>query len=231
MLVTMPLSLHDLRAGADVFSHDGEKLGTLKHMVLKRSDLTLTHVVVDIGFLRSGHHLWEGGLGLDYDRVVPVDELHAVTDDRVELRLTAPEFKDMPEYTEEHFEDPHDLTPDDFDLTDVLVQAQRLAGFVNNVSNAWLVQRLNKPLDSVDIAEGTDVWRQNPHQKLGDIKRLLFDPATERLRAFVIRRGIIFQKDVVLPVRYITALYDDLVHVELTDAQLSQLREYEEQNE
>jgi uncharacterized protein YrrD len=231
MLVTMPLSLHDLRAGADVFSHDGEKLGTLKHMVLKRSDLTLTHVVVDIGFLRSGHHLWEGGLGLDYDRVVPVDELHAVTDDRVELRLTAPEFKDMPEYTEEHFEDPHDLTPDDFDLTDVLVQAQRLAGFVNNVSNAWLVQRLNKPLDSVDIAEGTDVWRQNPHQKLGDIKRLLFDPATERLRAFVIRRGIIFQKDVVLPVRYITALYDDLVHVELTDAQLSQLREYEEQDE
>ena len=228
MLVTMPLSLHDLRAGADVFSHEGEKLGTLKHMVLKRSDLTLTHVVVDIGFLRSGHHLWEGGLGLDYDRVVPVDELHAVTDDRVELRLTAPEFKDMPEYTEEHFEDPHDLTPDDFDLTDVLVQAQRLAGFVNNVSNAWLVQRLNKPLDSVDIAEGTDVWRQNPHQKLGDIKRLLFDPATERLRAFVIRRGIIFQKDVVLPVRYITALYDDLVHVELTDAQLSQLREYEE---
>jgi uncharacterized protein YrrD len=229
MLGPMPLSLHDLRAGADVYSHDGEKLGTLKHMVLKRSDLTLTHVVVDIGFLRSGHHLWEGGLGLDYDRVVPVGEVHSVSDDRVELRLTAGEFKEMPEYTQEHFEDPHDLTPDDFDLTDVVVQAQRLAGFVNNVSNAWLVQKLNKPLESVDIAEGTDVWRQTPHQKLGDIKRLLFDPANERLRAFVIRRGIMFQKDVILPVRYVSALYDDLVHVEITDAQLSQLREYRDE--
>ena len=227
----MPLSLHDLPAGVDVYSHDGEKLGSLKHMVLKRSDLTLTHVVVEIGFLRSGHHLWEGGLGLDYDRVVPVAQIHSVDDDRVELRLTASEFKDMPEYTQDHFEDPHDLTPDDFDLTDVVVQAQRLVGFVNNVSNAWLVRKLNKPLDSVDIAEGTDVWRQTPHQKLGDIKRLLFDPEDERLRAFVIRRGVIFQKDVILPVRYLSALYDDLVHAELTDAELSQLREYREQSD
>lgn len=224
----MPVSLHDLRAGVDVVSRDGEKLGSLKHMVLKRSDLTLTHVVVDIGFLRSGHHLWEGGLGLDYDRVLPVDEIHAVSDTRVELRLTASEFKDMPEYTQEHFEDPHDLTPDDFDLSDVVVQGQRLAGFLNNVNSAWLVRKLNKPLDSVDIAEGTDVWRQHPHQKLGDIKRLLFDPANERLRAFVVRRGIIFHHDVILPVRYVSELFDDLVHVDLTDAELSQLREYHE---
>jgi uncharacterized protein YrrD len=224
----MPISLHDLRAGTDVYSRDGEKLGSLKHMVLKRSDLTLTHVVVDIGFLRSGHHLWEGGLGLDYDRVVPVDEVHAVSDDRVELRLTAAEFKDMPEYTQEHFEEPHDLTPNDFDLADVAVRGQQMAGFINSVGNAWLVQKLNKPLDSVDIAEGTGVWRQEPHQKLGDVMRLLFDPENERLRAFVIRRGVIFHHDVILPVRYVSEFYDDVIHVELTDAELAQLREYDE---
>ena len=228
MLRAMAVSLHDLRAGIDVFSRDGEKLGSLKHMVLKRSDLTLTHVVVDIGFLRSGHHLWEGGIGLDYDRVLPVDQIHAASDERLELRLTAAEFKDMPEYSLEHFEDPHDLTPDDFDISDVVVQAQRLAGFLNNVNSAWLVRKLNKPLDSVDIAEGTDVWREHPHQKLGDIMRLLFDPRTDRLRAFVIRRGIIFKQDVVLPVRYISELFDDLVRVDLTDEELSQLREYHE---
>ena len=127
----MAVSLHDLRAGIDVVSRDGEKLGSLKHMVLKRSDLTLTHIVVDIGFLRSGHHLWEGGIGLDYDRVVPVEEIHAVSDTRLELRLTAAEFKDMPEYSQEYFEDSHDLTPDDFDISDVVVRAQQLSGFLN----------------------------------------------------------------------------------------------------
>ena len=40
---------------------------------------------------------------------------------------------------------------------------------------------------------------------------------------------MIFQKDVVLPVRYVSALYDDLVHVEITDAELSQLREYHDE--
>jgi uncharacterized protein YrrD len=228
MLSAMAVSLHDLRAGIDVASRDGEKLGSLKHMVLKRSDLTLTHIVVDIGFLRSGHHLWEGGLGLDYDRVLPVEEIHAVSDKRLELRLTAAEFKEMPEYSEEHFEDSHDLTPDDFDISDVVVRAQQLSGFLTNVSNAWLVRKLNKPLDTVDIVEGTDVWREHPHQKLGDIMRLLFDPATDRLRAFVIRRGVIFKQDVVLPVRYVSELFDDLVRVDLTDEELAQLREYHE---
>jgi uncharacterized protein YrrD len=224
----MAVSLHDLRAGIDVVSRDGEKLGSLKHMVLKRSDLTLTHIVVDIGFLRSGHHLWEGGIGLDYDRVVPVEEIHAVSDRRLELRLTAVEFKDMPEYSQEYFEYSHDLTPDDFDISDVVVRAQQLSGFLTNVSNAWLVRKLNKPLDAVDIVEGTDVWREHPHQKLGDIMRLLFDPATDRLRAFVIRRGVIFKQEVILPVRYISELFDDVVRVDLTDDELSQLREYHE---
>ena len=80
----------------------------------------------------------------------------------------------------------------------------------------------------MDIVEGTDVWREHPHQKLGDIMRLLFDPATDRLRAFVIRRGVIFKQEVILPVRYISELFDDVVRVDLTDEELSQLREYHE---
>jgi len=80
----MPFYPHDLKAGVDVFSHDGHKLGTLHRVVLKRSDLSLTHIVVDIGFLRSGRRLWQGGLGLDYDRLVPVDQVHAASDERVE---------------------------------------------------------------------------------------------------------------------------------------------------
>lgn len=223
----MAVPLTNLEAGIDVYSSDGHKLGSLHRMVLKRSDLSLTHVVVDIGFLRSGHHLWEGGFGLDYDRVVPVEAVADVSGERLTLGLTADEFKDMPEYTEEHFEEPRDLTPHDYDLTDVVSQAQQLAGFLGNTSNAWLVQKLNRPLNSVDIVEGTDVWRQEPHEKLGDVKRLLFDPADGHLQALVIQRGFIFHKDVVLPARYISELFDDLVRVDISDAELAQLSEYE----
>ncbi len=219
---------HDLKAGVDVVSRDGQKLGQLNRMVLRRGDLSLTHIVVDIGFLRSGHHLWEGGLGLEYDRVVPVDQIHAVSDERVELKLTGAEFKDMPEYTSEQFEAPQDLTPNEFDLPDVVNRLENFAALINSTSNTWIYEKLNKPVDAVDIKEGTPVWRREPHENLGDVKRLLLDPADGALRAFVVRRGLIFKHDVILPKRYIAELYDDLVHIDITDEELTQLHEYEE---
>jgi uncharacterized protein YrrD len=219
---------HELKAGVDVVSRDGHKLGTLHRVVLRRPDLSLSHVVVDIGFLRSGHHLWEGGLGLDYDRVVPIDQVHAVSDTRMELRLTASEFKDMPEYTSESFEPPRDLTPNEFDIPDVVNRLQNFGAIMNSTANVWIVEKLNKPIDSVDIKEGTPVWRREPHENLGEIKRLLLDPANGSLRAFVIRRGLIFKYDVILPKRYIAELYDDLVRVDIPDEDLAQLHEYED---
>ena len=223
----MSIFPNDLNTGADVYSSDGHKLGSLHRVVLRRSDLGVSHLVVDIGFLRSGHKLWEGGFGLDYDRVVSIDRVGNVTPDRVELLLTAAEFKDMPEYTAESFEAPQDLTPDEFDLPDVANRLQHLAAMIGSTSNVWVVERLNRPIGSVDIKEGTDVWRQKPHEKLGDVRRLLLDDEG-RLRAFVISRGFIFKQEVVLPVRYVSELLDEVVRVDIGDEDLRRLREYSE---
>jgi uncharacterized protein YrrD len=216
----------NLRAGTDVYSSDGEKLGKLHRVVIKRSDLTLTHVVVDIGFLRSGRHLWEGGYGLDYDRIVPIDDLASVSDQRVDLTLTAQQFKDAPEYTEESFEQAQDLSPGEFDIADVVNRAEAISSIIGSTSNVWIVSRLNKPLDSADIVEGTPVWRREPHEKLGDVHRVLVNAETGRLQALVIARGFLLKHEVVLPARYISEVYDDLVHVELSDDEMAQLKPY-----
>ena len=92
----------------------------------------------------------------------------------------------------------------------------------------WLIEKLNKPLGAVDVKEGTDVWRQQPHEKLGDVKRVLLDAASGRVQAFVIRRGVLQKHDVVLPTRYVSELFDDLIRVDISDAELDQLREYED---
>lgn len=217
---------HDLRTGADVFSKEGEKLGSLHRVVIKRSDLTLTHVVIDIGFLRSGRSLWQGGLGLDYDRLVPVDAVTAASSQRVDLGLTVDEFKAMPEYTDETYE-PADPSPNEFDITDIFSRADSLSGVIGSTPGAWISARLNKPVTSVDIVEGTDVWRTRPHEKVGDVKRVLVDEATGKVSALVISRGFILKHEVVLPTRYISELLDDLVRVEISDAEIDQLRRYE----
>ena len=228
-LARMPIYPNELRIGADVFSSDGHKLGELKHVVIKRSDLSVLQVVVDIGFLRSGRHLWEGGLGLDYDRVVATDQVARATEDRIDLGLTADQFKDAPAYSQEEFEPPQDLSPNQFDIADVAEIAGRFSAALANVSPGWLVERRNLPVqDAVDIVEGTDVWRQHPHEKLGELKRLLLNDGTGRLEALVVERGFVLHRDVILPVRYISELLDDIVRVEISDAELEKLQEFNE---
>ena len=222
--MTLPTDLH---AGAAVYSRDGHKLGELHRVVLRRGDLMASHVVVDIGFLRSGRGIWQGGFGLDYDRVVPIDEVASAGDDRVDLKLSAEEFKGTPEYTVESFEAPRDLSPNDFDVPDMIERSRQISDYVANIgANFWLYEGLNKPAESVDIEAGTPVWRQDPHEKLGEVDRVLLG-RDGVAQAFVVRRGAIFKREVVLPLRYVTELLDGLVRVDIADDHLKALREYE----
>lgn len=223
---TVMMAVRDLHPGADVYSSDGKKLGTLHRVVLNRTDLRVTHVVVDIGFLRSGHHIWEPGIGLDYDRVVPIESVLGANDKRVELHFSAQEFKNQPEYTDDQFEPPQDLTPKAFDLFDATRIGQSVSASLNFSPYFWIVPRLNKLQDERDIAEGTPVWRQQPHEKLGEVDRVLVDTMTGRAEALVVKRGFLRKRDVVLPVRYISELLDDIVRVKIGDAELDQLQEY-----
>lgn len=225
----MPLYPQDIDIGADVYSSDGHKLGELRRVVLKRSDLTLTHVVVDVGFLRSGHHLWEGGLGLDYDRVVPAEAVASVGRGHIDLAMTASEFKEAPAYSEDRYEGPQDLTPGNYDIADLALQAQIVASAIASAPGAWIVERLNRPLDSLDIRAGMGVWRNYPHEKLGEVDRGLFDPQTGKLQALVVKRGFVTTRDVILPVRYVSEIIDDVsVRVDITDEELHKLQEYRE---
>jgi sporulation protein YlmC with PRC-barrel domain len=218
---------HNLHTSADVYSSDGEKLGELKRVVVRRSDFTLTHVVVDIGFRRSGRALWDGGLGLDYDRIIPIAAVATATDDRVDLNLPVDEFKASPEYTDESFEAVADPSPNEFDITDVTMRGEVIADAIASTPGAWVTTRLNKSVDSADLAEGVDVWRQEPHQKIGDLKRVLVDERTGQVSALVVQQGFILKHDIIVPVRYITEILDGgVVRVDLTDDDIALLRPY-----
>jgi uncharacterized protein YrrD len=217
----MPTYPTDLNTGADVYSSDGHKLGELARFVLRRGDFSITHVVVDIskGF-------WDSAL--NNDRIIPVEALAAVSNERVDLSLSAEAFEVAPEYSQEAFEEPQDMTPGEFDIPDVVNRLGNAASIMNSVSGSWLVQRLNRPLDSLDIKEGLGVWRGDPHTKVGDVDRALFDPSSGRLQALVVKRGFILHHDVVLPARSITEVIDDVsVRVDISDEEIAQLQKYE----
>jgi uncharacterized protein YrrD len=88
---------------------------------------------------------------------------------------------------------------------------------------------LAKAPDEVDIAKDSPVWRLNPHEKIGEVERVIFDDESRKITALVIRRGFLFTRDVVLPVRYVAEVVEavgGIVRVDIDDASLKQLQEF-----
>lgn len=222
----------DLHAGADVFSRDGHKLGTLTRVVVNRDTLKLTHVVVDTGILRSGKPLWEGGWSLPHDRVVPLAALRDAGSDRIELTMSADEFRDhSANYDTEVFKPIPDLKPGRLDASDL----QRFVTSLPGEPGPFVITDvMAKAPDEVDIKKDSPVWRLNPHEKIGEVERVIFDEPSRKVTALVIRRGIVFSHEVVLPVHYIVEVVEALegiVHVDIDDQALERLPEFREAEE
>jgi hypothetical protein len=225
----MRLFPSELHAGVDVYSADDHKLGRLHRLVLRKADFSVTHVVIDVGFLRSGKQIWQGGVGLEYDRILPVSAVTSADDKAVRINLSAEDFKNAEQYTEAGYEEPQDMSPGEFDLPDVSNRIMAMSEMINNTSNFWLVERLRTPAGGVDLVAGTPVFRNDPHGKVGEVERLLLDESTGVTRAFVIKRGFLLKHEAVLSTRFVTDLQEDIVHVDITDEELGQLPEFKEE--
>lgn len=218
------MKLEDLHPGTSVVSADGHKLGTLSRFVIKKESLKLTHIVVDTGILRSGEPLWKGGWGLSHDRVLPLGVLKDAGDEAVQITMTADEFKDLSvDYIEEQFEQMPDARPGWPDASDL---RRLLASMPGEPGPYVLHEILARDPDEVEIKKDSPVWRLNPHKKIGEVDRVIYDADTKKVTDLVIQRGFLFTKDVVLPMRFVVEVVADIVRVEIDDEALGGLPEF-----
>lgn len=219
------MNLEDLRLNAEVLSSDGHKLGNLSRFVIDQDAQRLTHVVVDTGIFRSGEALWKGGWGMSHDRIVPFAAVASATSDSVRITMSAAEFKELSaDYVEEYFVRAPDARPGLPDSSDV----RRLAMSIPGEPGPYLLQQVTalRP-EEASIGKDSPVWRLNPHQKIGEVERAVYDESTGKLSALVIKRGFVFTKDVVLPIDHVVEVVGDIVRVNVDDQALESLREFE----
>ena len=217
------MKLEDLRIGADVVSSEGHKLGKLSKFVVREGEHRLTHVVVDTGILRSGEPLWKGGWGLSHDRVIPLLAVEHATSDTVTLTMAADDFRDHSvDYEEEYFEAMPDIQRGAVDVGDVA----RFASSIPGEPGPWIMldRRALAPGD-VEIPRDAPVWRLKPHEKVGEVERVLISDGGE-IEGIVIKRGFIFTKEVVLPVHAIVEIVAGIVRVDLDEDALKGLPEF-----
>jgi sporulation protein YlmC with PRC-barrel domain len=219
------VKIEDLHLGASVISRDGHKLGVLHRFVVNKDTYRLTHIVVDLGLLRSGPPAWAGGWALSHDRKVPLAVVTGADSEVVHISMSADEFREHSvDYIEEHFDRIPDTHPGwHLDASDIARLATSIPG---EPGPAMLHEVMAIAPDEVDIKRDSPVWRLNPHEKVGEVERVLYDTESAKVSGIVIRRGLLFSKDVVLPLDYIVEVVAGVVRIDIDNAALKALAEF-----
>src|SRR5690606_28706284 len=80
-----------IREGVQVFTDDGDRVGVVDRVVVDPASKDVTHLVVRKGVL------------FIEDKVIPMDKVHIVLEDRVTLREDVGDLNELPDFEESYF--------------------------------------------------------------------------------------------------------------------------------
>lgn len=193
----------EVNIGAKVVTRDGRVPGVVDRVVVEPETNELISVVV------------RGKLRALRDVVVPVGEIERATKENVYLRLTEDDLERMPDFIESEYAPPpyQSVPPSIYPPTHVLVPVPgRVDLGQPTVEEAPRRPTLPAglphyaPPESISISEGTDVYCVDG--KIGTVDEVITDPRTNRVTSFVVRRGKLLPKDVVVPVSLVSGVHE-----------------------
>jgi uncharacterized protein YrrD len=229
--------LEDLHIGATVTSSSGAHLGTLSRVVVDGTSDQVVGLVVDPGLVESGNLLAPGGWERPRERVVPTSLVLSVTQDGLRLSCDEAAFAQLPLFEREQSAE---VNPSDVSASSGGQRGWsrfRVGELINyfaaefGLGAAPYVPPTDttplEPPTAGAIAEGTAVWRLDPHERIGEVERVLVDGATQRVSLLVVRRGGLVRHRALLPISAISSIEDGVVHVRLSDAELEALAPFD----
>lgn len=190
--------------GALVHTRDDQDAGKVWRVAMDPNLKKVTHLVVHKGFL------------LGRNVVVPIADVRRVEDGHLYLDLTAAQFKHLPDFQETDFLPPEEGW--EYPL------AYPPGGVIWPMSMSWAgastypilsnaVVKENIPDQDVTIDTGTNVECSDGH--CGKVDRLLVDDDTQEVVGFVIRKGLLFTRDIQASMDWVDHVDADGVHLKL----------------
>lgn len=191
---------------AEVYSREGEKVGTLEKVVLDPETNEVTHLVVEKGFLFSEA------------KVFPVDLVDIEAKVRLALKETKEELKEYPRFEETHYVDPGPVERRR-DLQFIYWYPPMIPWWQTNYSLHPIPEYVAKteqhiPEGTVALAEGAEVISRDGEQ-VGVIERIITDQESNRATHFVISEGILLEQDNLIPTTWVKEVQEDQVHLKI----------------
>jgi uncharacterized protein YrrD len=212
--------------GADVFTADGNQVGSIDRVVIDPYDDEVTHLVVNQGFLFTE------------DKVLPVDWISEANEDRITLRPDIEDLDRLPKYEETHYmprheEDPVPRADGRYAYRGVApmypyphfgIGAWPTLGAGTEAHTERRTHR-NIPHNTEALQTGAKVFSSDD-KHVGEIESVLMDERDNQVSHFVIAQGFFFKDRKLVPVTWVRTLMQDEVHLGVGSGTLDQLPEY-----
>jgi osmotically-inducible protein OsmY/uncharacterized protein YrrD len=207
----------ELKIGAPVAATDG-LLGRVQQVILSPAQRRVVGLVVRAGLLPRR------------ELIVPAELIADATDQRVALRVSRDDLRRQPSFDRAHYL-PLSANELGYKTGEALASIHGGAGgaderaqvAANQREEARVARRGTLDGSTVVLQSGQEVWATDG--RAGRVDLLLLD-ASGQVRHFVIRKGRVLGRDVMVPVDWISAIDERGVHLAVERAALYQLPPY-----
>lgn len=198
------MAMRQAAIGQEVFSNDGQKIGSVNQLVLNTDNNHVENLVVSHGLL-SG------------DKLIDIDLIDQSTSDRIVVGMSAAEAEDLPDFVEDQFvAAPADTVVEQPFVVPATGSGRFLYGattmgrgyqgggsfFEPAPIGAPVVEnRSNLPAQDIMIGKGTDVVGSDG-SKVGTVDEVLFAQNGD-LEGFIVKAGFLFKHDVQVPMEWV----------------------------
>lgn len=182
--------------GAEVVDFEGEKLGSLKQIVVDPVTQEITSLIIDQGLL------------FKEDKVLPISLVLQAEEDQIRLVETDQDLAELPPYQEESYfpyqyqekKRPPTLIPGNYLAirpdTDYGKPQEHLAVFEQKTPG----KNLPEPMDR--LKKGADVISLDGN-KVGQVQEVMAVPETKHITHLIIDRGFLNRESVLIPIDWV----------------------------
>jgi sporulation protein YlmC with PRC-barrel domain len=208
--------------GMDVFTAQGEKIGSLNRVVVDAKTRDVTDIVVGRGML--------GGT----EKVIPIGLVDAEQEDHIQLRETNQDVDDFLDYETTHYVsvDQIDIPHGNIDATYWYPPTNMQfstggPGMLPDVMPEEIPRSESSiPEGRVAISQGSKVYsRDDKH--IGNVEQVIMDADTNHFTHFVVGKGFLLREHKLVPALWVDKVGDDRVILSVEASVFERLPDYQ----
>jgi len=210
------------KKGAEVFSGDGEKIGTLDRVVIDPRTREVSSLVVGKGlFFRT-------------DKVIPIALVDLDIEDRIVLKKTNQDIhEDFPDFETAHYVPLAESDNPYFEAVEAsfwyppVHPGLAMGNYVGHPMPEFVLKTdQDIPEGTVALEEGAKVIsRDGKH--VGNVEQVITESQENRVSHFVISEGFLLKERKLVPAVWVTNVAEDEIHLSVESSLFDRLPEYQ----